>query len=263
MNELKIFENKEFGNVRVINKDNEPWFVGKDIADNLGYQNGSRDIERHVDLEDRRIDLINSSGQRRKMTIINESGLYSLIMSSKLESAKRFKRWVTSEILPSIRKHGAYMTPETIEKTLTNPDFIIKIAKRLKAEQYKNKALENKIEKNKPKIYFANEVANSNSTILVGEMAKLLNQLGIDTGQNRFYKWLRENGYVIKRRGHDNNVPTQKSMDLGIMRIKENTITRGDTTMITKTTMVTGKGQRYFIEKFRKMKEETNGQLQY
>lgn len=128
MSSIEIFENKEFGKVRVINKDNEPWFVGKDIADNLGYQNGSRDIERHVDAEDRRIDLISSSGQRRNMTIINESGLYSLILSSKLESAKRFKRWVTSEILPSIRKHEAYMTEEKIEEVLTDPDTIIKLA---------------------------------------------------------------------------------------------------------------------------------------
>ena len=148
------------------------------------------------------------------------------------------------------------MTPETIEKTLTDPDFIIGLANRLKDEQKKNKQLENKIEKDKSKVYFANEVATSNTTILVGEMAKLLNQMGVDTGQNRFYKWLRENGYVIKRRGQDNNIPTQRSMDLGIMRIKENTITRGDTTMITKTAMVTGKGQRYFIEKFRKIQEE-------
>lgn len=148
------------------------------------------------------------------------------------------------------------MTPETIEKTLTDPDFIIGLANRLKDEQKKTKQLENKINKDKPKVYFANEVAASNTTILVGEMAKLLNQMGIDTGQNRFYKWLRENGYVIKRRGQDNNLPTQRSMDLGIMRIKESTIERGDTTMITKTTMITGKGQRYFIEKFRKMQEE-------
>lgn len=149
------------------------------------------------------------------------------------------------------------MTPEAIEKTLTDPDFIIGLANRLKDEQKKTKALETKIEKDKPKIYFANEVSTSNTTILVGEMAKLLNQTGIDIGQNRFYEWLRKNGYVVRRKGQDYNLPTQKSMDLGIMRIKENTIIkRGDTTMITKTTMITGKGQRYFMGKFRKMQEE-------
>lgn len=267
-NNLKIFK-YGLDEVRITLKDNEPWFVGKDICNYFGDTNYRRSLSK-LDEDEKGVSRIDTPGGLQKMTVINEPGLYSLLFSmqpqqanlpkeqyqERIDKIKKFKRWITHEVIPSIRKHGAYMTPETIEKTLTDPDFIIGLANRLKDEQKKTKQLENKINKDKPKVYFANEVASSNTTILVGEMAKLLNQMGIDTGQNRFYKWLRENGYVIKRRGQDNNLPTQRSMDLGIMRIKESTIERGDTTMITKTTMITGKGQRYFIEKFRKMQEE-------
>jgi anti-repressor protein len=232
----------------------EPLFLAKDIAEWIDHSNPT-EMLRSVDEDEKLVSTILSSGQNREVLMLTENGLYEVLMLSRKPIAKKFKKEV-KKILKSIRKHGAYMTPDTIEKTLNDPDFIIGLANRLKDEQKKTKQLENKINKDKPKVYFANEVASSNTTILVGEMAKLLNQMGIDTGQNRFYKWLRENGYVIKRRGQDNNLPTQRSMDLGIMRIKENTIERGDTTMITQTTMITGKGQRYFIEKFRKMQEE-------
>jgi len=256
MNNIQVLDER-----KVLSKDftiygtpEEPLFLAKDIANWIEHT----DLSRMVDLVDEDEKLKRTlyvSGQNREMWFLTEDGLYEVLMLSRKPIAKKFKKEV-KKILKSIRKHGAYMTPDTIEKTLNDPDFIIGLAERLKDEQKKTKQLENKINKDKPKVYFANEVAASNTTILVGEMAKLLNQMGIDTGQNRFYKWLRENGYVIKRRGQDNNLPTQRSMDLGIMRIKENTIERGDTTMITKTTMITGKGQRYFIEKFRKMQEE-------
>lgn len=136
MNDLRIFENKEFGNIRmVVDKDNEPWFIGKDIADVLKYQNGSRDINRHVDELDRRKEMIHDGNQLKETIVINESGLYSLIFSSKLPKAKEFKRWVTSEVLPTIRKHGVYMTETVIERTLTDPDYLIQLATTLKEEK--------------------------------------------------------------------------------------------------------------------------------
>ena len=142
MNDLQIFSNEEFGEIRTVTIDNEPYFVGKDVANTLGYQNGSRDINRHVDEEDRRKVMIFDGNQNKETIIINESGLYSLILSSKMPNAKKFKHWVTSEVLPTIRKHGAYMTPETLEKALLNPDGMIKVLQALKEAQNKNKALE-------------------------------------------------------------------------------------------------------------------------
>lgn len=251
MNQLQVFRNNEFGQIRTLRIDDEPWFVGKDVAEALGYSNTRDALSKHVDDEDKSDVAIHDGSQNRNMTIINESGLYSLILSSKLPSAKKFKRWVTSEVLPTIRKHGAYMTEEKIEEVLTNPDTIIKLATRLKEEQQKRKALEQKIEKDKPKILFADAVSSSKTSILVGELAKLLKQNGIDIGQNRLFKWLRQNGYLISRKGTDYNMPTQKSMELKLFEVKETTVTHADGhTTVSKTPKVTGKGQQYFINKF-------------
>lgn len=185
------------------------------------------------------------------MIIINESGLYSLIFSSKLESAKRFKRWVTSEVLPAIRKHGLYATDNVIENTLNNPDYIINVLTEYKKEKEHNLALKQQVKENKPKVLFADSVAGSDNSILVGELAKLLKQNGIDVGQNRLFKWLRNNGYLIKKSGESYNLPTQKSMDLEILDIKKRVINNPDgSSKITRTPKVTGKGQQYFINKF-------------
>lgn len=249
MNQLQHF-NFKGRQVRTVVVDNEPMFVGKDVADILGYQNGSRDVNTHVEEEDRLKYQISTSGQSREMTIINESGLYSLVLSSKLPTAKEFKRWVTHEVLPSIRKHGAYMTPETIEKAIYNPDFIINLATQLKDEQAKTAALKADNETMKPKALFADAVATSHTSILIGDLAKLIRQNGVDIGQNRLFAWLREHGYLIGS-GDRRNMPTQRAMDLGLFDIKERTFQNPDGSVrITKTTKVTGKGQQYFINKF-------------
>ncbi|QEK11658.1 hypothetical protein FQB35_04385 [Crassaminicella thermophila] len=255
MNDLQIFKNREFGQVRVVTKDNEPWFVGKDVATILGYSNASKAVMVHVDDDDKIKEMIahsqNGNMVKSQTTLINESGLYSLILSSKLPNAKKFKRWVTSEVLPSIRKHGAYMTDDTLEKALTSPDFLIQLATKLKEEKQKRIEAERKIEKDKPKVLFADAVSASKTSILVGDLAKLLKQNGIDTGAKRLFKWLRDNGYLIRRKGTDYNMPTQRSMELGLFEVKETSITHSDGHVtVNKTPKVTGKGQQYFINKF-------------
>lgn len=183
--------------------------------------------------------------------IINESGLYSLVLSSKLPTAKAFKRWVTSEVIPSIRRHGAYMTPETLQTAILNPDTMIELCRQLKAAQEKTKALEEKNREMLPKAVFADAVSASTTSILVGELAKILRQNGVDVGERRLFKWMRENGYLIKRNGTDHNMPTQKSMDAGLFTIKETTINHPDGHItISKTPKLTGAGQRYFINLF-------------
>lgn len=367
-NKIETFKNSQFGTIRTLTIDNEPWFVGKDVADTLGYQNGSRDINRYVEEEDRHKAMIFDGNQNKETIIINESGLYSLILSSKLPKAKEFKRWVTSEVLPSIRKqpdntepasikesnnneilninnvrgyldketgtaylnaedvsrgfgfttvatsgnvvvrwnrvnrylagfgfsqhvgkddflpenmvyrlgfkannetaqkfqailadevlpsirkHGAYMTDDVLEKALTSPDFLIKLATQLKEERAARELAESKVKEMEPKALFADAVSSSHQNILVGELAKLLHQNGIDIGQNKLFAWLRENGYLIKGKRSDYNMPTQRAMSMGLFTIKETAITHSDGHItINKTVKVTGKGQLYFVNLF-------------
>lgn len=259
MNNLQIFENAEFGSVRTTTVNGEVMFVGKDVADILGYTNTQKAIRDHVDDEDKLTERIVLSGQNREVIFINESGLYSLILSSKMPNAKKFKRWVTSEILPSIRKHGAYMTPQKIEEVLLNPDTIIQLATNLKTEREKRVALESKVKQDKPLVAFANSVSVASTSILVGELAKLLKQNGVEMGQNRLFAWMRKNGYLISRKGTDYNMPTQRSMEMGLFKIKETTISHGDGhTSISKTPKVTGKGQIYFINLFLGKQQNTD-----
>ena len=178
-NNIKVFENSEFGKVRTVILNDEPWFIGKDVTDILGYQNGSRDINRHVDEDDRQNYQNGTFESNRGMAIINESGLYSLILSSKLPTAKKFKCWVTSEVLPSIRKHGAYMTEDTIKKAMAEPDFIIKLATELKKEQEQNKQLtetcsqqQQVIGELKPKADYVDKILKSNSLVTITQIAK-------------------------------------------------------------------------------------------
>lgn len=253
MTDLQIFNSPEFGAIRTIEKDGEPWFVGKDVATALGYSDSFGSLKKHVDEEDKLVCQIDSAGQKRDITIINESGLYSLVLSSKLPTAKKFKRWVTNEVIPSIRKHGAYMTPETLEKVLLSPDTLMQLAQNLKDEQEKRRVLETKIEQDKPKVLFADAVASAKTSILIGELAKLLKQNGVDIGQNRLFEWMRQNGYLIRRQGSDYNMPTQRSMEQGLFEIKETTVVHADGhTHINKTPKVTGKGQAYFVTLFLK-----------
>ena len=242
MNEVQLF-NFENHEVRSLLLNNEPWFVGKDVAEVLGYERADNAIRNHIDKEDKLMHQISASGQNRNMTIINESGLYSLVLSSKLPSAKKFKRWVTSEVLPALRKTGQYQVKELSGQEL--------MAKALIEAQSVLAAKDKQIEEMKPKALFADAVATSHTSILVGELAKILKQNGIDMGQKRLFAWLREKGYLIKRQGTDYNMPTQKAMELGLFEIKEGSYVNGSGVNITtKTPKITGKGQQYFINKF-------------
>lgn len=249
-NKLQLF-NFENQQVRTLTVDEESYFVGKDVATILGYKNGSRDINTHVDEEDKLRYQISTAGQMRDQILINESGLYSLILSSKLPNAKKFKRWVTSEVLPTIRKHGAYMTDEKAFDVVHNKTGLADLLQQA-ADQLKQKDIQ--IAEMKPKALFADSVATSHTTILIGELAKILRGNGIDIGANRLFAWMREHGYLINRKGSDWNMPTQKSMDLGLFKIKETTINHSNgSTSISKTPKVTGKGQQYFVNKLRRV----------
>ncbi|MBD8026458.1 phage antirepressor KilAC domain-containing protein [Ureibacillus sp. Re31] len=245
MNHLQIF-NFESNNVRVLEINNEPWFVATDVCKVLELSNPTMAVGRLENDERSKFNL----GRQGETNIVNESGLYELIFASRKPSAKQFKRWIKQEVLPSIRKHGAYMTPDVIEKVLLNPDTIIQIATQLKEEQTKRREAEQIIEEQKPKVLFADSVSASNTSILIRELAKLISQNGVPIGEKRLFEWLRSNGYLIKKPGSDYNTPTQRSMELGLFEIKESTINRSNGIQIKKTPKVTGRGQLYFINKF-------------
>lgn len=252
MNQLQVFNSTEFGQVRTMVINGSPWFVAKDVCECLGITK-HRDAVSRLDGDERGSVEVDTLGGTQQMAAVNEYGLYNLVLSSRKPSAKAFKRWITHEVIPAIRKHGAYMTGETLEQALTSPDFLIRLATELKTEQEARRLAEAQIEANKPKVLFADSVAASHGSILVGELAKLLNQNGIDIGQNRLFNWLRENGYLICRKGTDYNMPTQRSMEMQLFNIKETAITHSDGHVsISKTVKVTGKGQVYFVNKFLK-----------
>ena len=247
MNELQIFKNEEFGEIRTVQLNNETYFVGKDVAEALKYNEPHKAIQRHVEEDDRtKHPVTDSSGRDQEAWIITESGLYALIFGSKLESAKRFKHWVTSEVLPSIRKHGMY----AVDDLLNNPDMAIKAFTALKEEREKNKLLQADNDRMKPKEIFADAVATSKQSILIGQLAKLICQNGHEIGQQRLFRWMRENGYLMKH-GSNYNMPMQRYVEQGLFEIKESAVTNPDGSVrVTKTTVVTGKGQQYFINKF-------------
>lgn len=240
MNDLQVFKNPEFGTIRTVEVNGEPWLVGKDVAEALGYERPTDAARKRVDPEDRGVAKIETPSGVQEMTIINESGLYSLVLSSKLPGAKKFRRWVTAEVLPSIRKTGGYALPKDYPSAL----------RALADAEEKRQALEAQAEANAPKVLFADAVATSHTSILIGELAKLLKQNGVETGQNRLFDWLRNNGYLIRRQGVDYNMPTQRSMELGLFEIKETSVATPAGVRITKTTKVTGKGQQYFVDLF-------------
>lgn len=250
-NELRIFENAEFGQIRTVQLNNETYFVGKDVAEALGYANPKNAVPKHVSEEDKLSTQIEYAGQRREVTVINESGLYALIFGSKLESAKRFKHWVTSEVLPSIRKNGGYISGQenlSDEELLERAVLVAqkKIAERDKIIQQQKE----KIEADRPKTIFADAVSASHTSILIGDLAKLICQNGYQIGQKRLFEWLRERGYLMKT-GSSRNMPTQRYIEQGLFEIKESNVQNPDGSVrITKTTKVTGKGQIYFVNKF-------------
>lgn len=244
MNELKQF-NFENNQVRTLLINDEPWFVGKDVAEILGYSNPRDALSKHVDSEDKNSVAIHDGNKGNpNLTIINESGVYALVFSSKLQSAKKFKHWVTSEVLPTLRKTGSYATPQ-----LTGEELMAKAlieAKSVLERQNKQ------IIEMKPKAIFADAVATSDTSILIGDLAKLIKQNGTDIGQKRLFERMRNDGYLIKK-GTSKNMPTQMAMEKGLFEVKERTISNPDgSTRITRTTKVTGKGQIYFINMFKK-----------
>lgn len=245
MNDLKIWENPEFGTLRVIEQNGEPWMVGKDVALALGYAKPRNAIAAHVDAEDKKDAPIQGYlGGTQEMTIINESGLYSLVLSSKLPGAKRFRRWVTNEVLPRIRKDGGYIKTAP---GMTDADIM---AKAILLAQKTIEGQKAQIDEMTPKALFADAVSASSTSILVGDLAKLIRQNGMDIGQNRLFDWLRNNGYLIRAKGMSWNMPTQRSMDMGLFEVKETSITHSDGHIsVNKTVKVTGKGQIYFVNK--------------
>lgn len=248
---LRLFQFEE-QNVRTLVIDDEPYFVGKDVAEILGYVKPRNAISVHVDDEDKKDAPIQGTlGGVQTMTMINESGLYSLILSSKLPTAKKFKRWVTSEVLPAIRKHGAYMTEQKIEEALLNPDTLITLAKQLKAEKEQRLLAQKQVEEMTPKAVFHDAVANAENTMLVRDVAHFLRQNGLDIGGTRFFVWLRLNGFLTK-----NNQPTQLSLERGYFKVKE-TVVHTNHGFQTKTTpKITGRGQTFFLKKMLKEQEE-------
>ena len=244
MNELQIFKNNRFGNVRIVMKEQEPWFVAKDVCNCLEINNSRQALIRLDDDEKSSVILNDGTPGNPEKSIVNEYGLYSLVLSSRKQEAKEFKRWITHDVIPQIRKTGQYIAD--IPKTL--PDALRAYANEVE-EHNKAKLL---IEEQKPKVLFADSVAASHTSILVGDLAKLLHQNGVkNMGQKRLFNWLRENSYLIKRKGSDYNSPTQKAMEMGLFQIKETVVSHADGhTSVNKTTKVTGKGQQYFINKF-------------
>lgn len=264
MNELEIFNNPEFGQIRATEINGEPYFVGKDVCDAFGDTNYRRSLSK-IDDSDKGVSQIATPGGKQTMTVINESGLYSLlfqmqpqkgneneaIVNARIDKLHHFKHWVTSEVLPTIRKHGAYATPATIESIIANPDNGIRLLQALKEEQEKRKALEAQNAEMKPKALFAEAVSASKSSILIGDLAKIIKQNGHEIGQKRLFCWLRDNGWLIKQKGASWNMPTQRSMEMGLFEIKESTFQNPDGSVrITKTPKVTGRGQVFFINKF-------------
>ncbi|WP_337509644.1 phage antirepressor [Desulfovibrio sp.] len=261
MNDMKIFENSEFGAVRVVDVNGDPWFVASDIAKALGYVDPAQAVRDNCKKVNKITQQVSETFSvhtpPRNILIIPESDVYRLIMRSNLknEDVERFQTWVVEEVLPAIRKHGGYLTPGKLEEALTDPDTIIRLATNLKAEREKRQALEAQAAADRPKVVFAESIEVAKTSILVGEMAKLIKQAtGCDMGQNRFFEWLRANGYLHKG-GSARNMPTQRCIDAGWMEIKEGTrIGSSGECHITRTPKVTGKGQIYFVNLFREMK---------
>lgn len=252
MHDLKVFQNSQFGELEILTIDNKEWFPAIKVAEILGYTNPRKAIRDHA--KERGVTIrsvIDSLGRNQDKKFIDEGNLYRLITRSKLPQADQFEEWVFEDVLPAIRKHGVYATDDVIENTLNNPDYIINVLTEYKKEKEQNLLLQQEVETNKPKVLFADSVAGSDNSILVGELAKILKQNGVDIGQNRLFKWLRNNGYLIKKGGESYNLSTQKSMDLKILDIKKRIINNPDgSSKVSRTPKVTGKGQQYFINKF-------------
>lgn len=242
MKDIQIFNNPEFGQVRTVVIDDEPWFVAADVCRALDIGNSRQAVTRLDDDEKNTVTLNDGIPGNPEKTVVNEPGLYSLVLGSRKPEAKAFKRWITHEVIPAIRKTGGYHVPQSPEEQMAQG---LLAAQKLLAEKDK------RIEEMRPKEIFADAVSVSKTDILIGDLAKLIKQNGHDIGQKRLFAWLREKGYLIKRKGLDWNMPTQKAMEMKLFRVKETVITHSDGhTTVSKTPKVTGKGQVYFVNKF-------------
>lgn len=252
MSEIQIFKNPEFGEVRTIEEGGKVIFCGTDIASALGYTNPQKAIKDHCREDGVTFrSVIDNLGRTQQAKFINEGNLYRLITHSKLPSAEHFESWVFDEVLPSIRKHGAYITTQKMEEIMNDPDAWIKVLTALKDERQEKERLQVKVTEDKPKVVFADAVSVSDGTILIGELAKILKGNGVNIGQNRLFERLSQEGFLIKRKGTDYNAPTQMAMELGLFKVKETAITHSDGHVtISKTTKVTGNGQQYFINRY-------------
>lgn len=252
MNDIKVFENEKFGSVRVVERDGEPWFVANDVLRVLEVSN-SKDALRGLDDDEKSgVDIIDPHGREQTTNCVSEAGLYSIILRSRKPEAKTFKRWITHDVIPSIRKHGIYATEEVLDKMIDSPEFGIKLLTSLKEEREKRKALENvvevqgnQLEEQKPLVEFANRVSNTDRLISVGEMAKLLKDKGFNVGRNKFFEYLRDNKILM-----GNNVPYQKYIDAGYFHVRETSNRNGGVFL---TTYVTGKGQMYLVDKVKNL----------
>ena len=253
--QIQVYKFKNSPVRTLMGENGDPWFVAKDVCEILEISNPSDALKRLDDDERARFNL----GRQGETNVVNEAGLYVLVLGSRKAEAHEFKRWVTHEVLPTIRKHGAYMSEKTIEQALTSPDFLIKLATQLKNEKEARAKAEAQVEADKPKVLFADCVQGSETSILVGEMAKILRTNGVEIGQNSLFKWLRDHGY-LGTKGERYNVPSALSTKMGIMEIKETPYWAGDHQEISRTPKITGKGQIYFINKFLKDAEKKEEQ---
>ncbi|AJK27836.1 phage antirepressor KilAC domain-containing protein [Paenibacillus larvae] len=247
MNQLQVF-NFTGKDVRMIMKGGQPWFVLKDVCSILELSNPRMVKERLSDDVSSTYSIPDSLGRLQPTTIINEDGLYDVILESRKSEAREFRKWVTRDVLPSIRKTGMYAADELLD----NPELLIHVVTKLKEEREARQQLEAQVKSDKPKVLFADAVSASQTSILVGDLAKILKQNGVKTGGKRLFEWMRANGYLIKRQGADYNMPTQRAMEMGLFEIKETSVTHSDGHVtINKTSKVTGKGQVYFVNKFK------------
>jgi len=264
MNELQVFS-YEGREVRTIQRGGETWWVAKDVCDVFGETNRNRAMQ-SLDEDEKGYTQMTTPGGIQRFAVVNEAGLYALLfamqptkarsvsdeyIADREQKLRSFKRWVTHEVLPTIRKHGAYITSSKLEEIMNDPDSWIKLLTALKEERQEKERLQLQATQDKPKVVFADAVSVSEGTILIGELAKILKGNGIEIGQNRLFERLRQDGFLIKRKGTDYNAPTQKAMELGLFKVKETAITHSDGHVtISKTTKVTGKGQQYFVNYF-------------
>lgn len=256
---IQIFSSPQFGQIRTANNNGEPAFCLLDLCNALNLSN-NRKVKSQLD-DDVTLSypIVDNLGREQNATFVTEAGMYTVILRSDSPRAKPMQKWVTSEVLPAIRKHGGYLTQQKVEEALLNPDTLIQLATNLKEERQRRVLAESKAslleevtKEQAPKVLFANAVETSKKSCLVGELAKVLKQNGVEIGQNRLFEWLRQNNYLCSK-GEAYNQPTQKAMQLEVFEIKKTTINKPDGTILVSTTVkVTGKGQIYFVNKFLK-----------